>query len=107
MKIALLVFLLLLLPVAASSQNIVPPEVVQFENVHVDDDVKTVAVGNANRHYSLFCNVKAAGCITPEPNKNYLLFNKNTRWKMPGAAGRGSDELMDYVENFTRATVAI
>jgi hypothetical protein len=78
-------FLLLLNPAAASSQTLIPPEVVQFENAHVDDDVKTVAVGNAKRHYSLFCNVKAAGCITPEPNKNYLLFNKDTRWKMPGA----------------------
>jgi hypothetical protein len=85
MKSVLPAFLLLLVPVAASSQNIVPPEVVQFENVHVDDDVKTAAVGNTSRHYSLFCNVKAAGCITPERNKNYLLFNKNTRWKMPDA----------------------
>jgi len=24
-------------------------------------------------------------CITPERNKNYLLFNKDTRWKMPRA----------------------
>jgi hypothetical protein len=72
-------------PSASSTHDIVPPEIVQSRNVHVDGDVKTVTVGNANRHYSLSCNVKAAGCITPEPNKNYLLFNKGTRWKMPGA----------------------
>jgi hypothetical protein len=70
---------------AASAQDIVRPEVVRLENVRVEDDIKIVTVGNANRHYSLFCNVKADGCITPERNKNYLLFNKDTRWKMPGA----------------------
>ena len=52
----------------------------------VEGDVKTVYVGNANKHYVLFCNVKAdAGCTTPTPHKNYLLFDKNTRRKMPGA----------------------
>ena len=85
MKIVLLALPLLLHSVAASAQNLVPPEVVRFENVHVDGDVKTVTVGNANGHYSLFCNVKADGCITPERGKNYLLFDANTRWKMPGA----------------------
>jgi hypothetical protein len=47
--------------------------------------MKIVTVGNAEGHYTLICNVKADGCITPERNKNYLLFNKDTRWKMPGA----------------------
>ena len=69
----------------ALAENLVPPEIVHFETVRVDGDVKIVTVGNSNRHYSLYCNVKTDGCITPEPNKNYLLFNKNTRWKMPGA----------------------
>ena len=69
----------------ASAQDIVPPEVVRLENVHVDRDVKTVTMGNAKGHYSLFCNVKADSCITPEQGKNYLLFNGSTRWKMPGA----------------------
>ena len=67
------------------AQDIVPPEVVRFENVRIDGDMRIVTVGNAKKHYSLFCNVKAEGCITPERNKNYLLFNKDTRWKMPGA----------------------
>jgi hypothetical protein len=70
---------------AASAQDIVAPEVVRLENVRVDGDMKIVTMGNAKKHYSLFCNVKADGCITPERNKNYLLFNKDTRWKMPGA----------------------
>jgi hypothetical protein len=70
---------------AGLAQDVVPPEVVQFENMHIDGDMKIVTVGNANRHYSLICNINAEGCITPERGKNYLLFNKNTRWKMPGA----------------------
>ena len=70
---------------AANAQEIVPPEIVRLENVRVDDDVKIVTVGNAKGHYTLICNVKADSCITPERGKNYLLFNKDTRWKMPGA----------------------
>ena len=60
---------------SVSAQDIVPPEVVRFENVRIDGDMRIVTVGNAKKHYSLFCNVKADGCITPERNKNYLLFN--------------------------------
>ncbi len=85
MKIVLLAGLLLLSATTASAQNLVPPEV-QLENLHVEGDMRTVYVGNANNHYLLYCNTKAsAGCITPEENKNYLLFNANTRWKKPGA----------------------
>jgi len=88
MKIVLCAGLMLLAPIAASAQNLVPPEVVQLENVQVEGDMRTVYVGNANNHYLLYCNIKAAaGCITPEENTNYLLFNANTRWKMPGATG--------------------
>ena len=85
MKIALCAGLMLLAPVAASAQNLVPPEVVQLENVQVDGDMKSVYVGNSTNHYFLYCSIKAAGCITPQENKNYLLFNKDTNWKMPGA----------------------
>jgi hypothetical protein len=70
---------------AANAQSPVPPEIVRLENVKIDGDVKNVYVGNAKHHYVLFCKVKAAGCITPAADKNYLLFTKDTRWKMPGA----------------------
>jgi hypothetical protein len=33
----------------------------------------------------LSCNVKADGCITPEPQGRYYLFTKRTLWQMPGA----------------------
>jgi hypothetical protein len=85
MKIVPLALLLLLHPVVAGAQTLVPPEVVRSENVRIDGDMKIRTVGNAQRHYTLFCNVKVAGCTTPERGKNYLLFDTSTRWKMPGA----------------------
>lgn len=86
MKIIPLAALLSLYPVVSGTQGLVPPDVVRLENVRVEGgDMKIVTVGNAQRHYSLFCNVTAAGCITPERGKNYLLFDGRTRWKMPGA----------------------
>jgi hypothetical protein len=69
----------------ACAQNAVRPEIVQLENVFVENEMRTVYVGNANNHYLIYCNTKAEGCFTPEENKNYFLFNESTRWKMPGA----------------------
>jgi hypothetical protein len=84
MKIALPGLLLLLLSTGAMAETPVRPEVVRFQSVHVDGDVKTVMVGNTNRRFSLSCNIKTDGCITPEPNQNYLLFNSYTYWNLPG-----------------------
>jgi hypothetical protein len=81
----LLLIMLCLLSTEAKAQ-VVPPEVVRLELVLEEDGMRTVYVGNANNHYLIYCNTKAdAGCITPEENKNYLLFDAKTRWKMPGA----------------------
>lgn len=85
MKIVLFALPMILFAAAASAENIVPPEVVQLENVKIDGDMKMIYVGNNNKHFMLYCNVKADGCITPEPDSNYLLFDANTRWMMPGA----------------------
>ncbi len=85
MRVLLATLLLSLLPTIAVAQELIPPDVVQFRNAHTEEDMKLVTMGNANRTYYLLCNIKADGCITPKSNKNYLLFDKNTRWKMPGA----------------------
>jgi len=77
--------LVLWLPTAAAAQDLVPPEIVRFESMRIEGDQKTVEMGNAANHYSLYCKVKVVGRITPEPDKNYLLFDKSTRWKMPRA----------------------
>jgi hypothetical protein len=98
MKILLISLATLLGAVAAAAQNIIPPEVVRLENVKVDSEMRTVYVGNANKHYVLFCNAKAVGCITPQANKNYLLFNAKTRWKITG----GTDFIMlTFVQDLT------
>jgi len=85
MKMVLLALPMMVAGVAVGAQNLVPPEVVRLENVRIDGEMRVVYVGSAKKHYVLFCNIKADGCITPQANKNYLLFDANTRWKMPGA----------------------
>jgi hypothetical protein len=78
--------ILLLSATAADAQNSVALEIVQVENIFEEGGMRTVYIGSANNHYLLYCNTEASGgCIKPEENKNYLLFNANTRWKMPGA----------------------
>src|SRR5665213_587484 len=70
----------------SQDDGVVLPEVVRSKNVHIANGLKIVTVGNANGEYLLSCNIQApSGCITPIPGKNYQLFNKNTRFKRPGA----------------------
>jgi hypothetical protein len=62
------------------------PEKVRSRQVQTDNrGVKIVTVGNFNGDYALGCNMKADNCLTPAPGKDYYLFDKNTKWKMPGA----------------------
>src|SRR5262245_35236798 len=83
----LLAFLLSLAAADAQSDppaaGIVPPEIVRIDRVQIDDDTMFVTVKNGNKQYLLSCNNKVASWIIPDPNKSYLLFNKNTRWKVP------------------------
>jgi len=98
-KTVLFASLILALATAANAQSSTAPEVVQVENMFVEGTMRTVYVGNANNHYLIYCNTKAdSGCITPEENKNYLLFDANSRWKMPGA----KDFLtLSFIQDFT------
>jgi hypothetical protein len=68
---------------AASAQNICRPKSSILKNVQVEGDVRTVYVGNTGKHYALFWSIKADGGITPEVNKNYLLFNANRKVEEP------------------------
>jgi hypothetical protein len=63
------------------------PEIVrlEFEKVYSRSDVKTVIVGNAVGRYTLSCNLKAAGCMTPIPGRDYYVIKEESRWRMPGA----------------------
>src|SRR5215469_10237882 len=73
------------LPKDENGVDLPVPEIVHSKQVRIVGDLKTVTVGNANGDYSLFCNTKAANCLTPVPAKDYYVFNSNTKWKMPGA----------------------
>jgi hypothetical protein len=62
------------------------PEIVHSKQVRIEPrDLKTVIVGSEKGEYNLFCNTKAANCLTPVPARDYYVFNDNTKWKMPGA----------------------
>jgi hypothetical protein len=68
------------------TRQAVPPEIVRSKNMRIANGLKILTMTNANGDYLLSCNLKAGeSCITPEPRKNYLLFNRSTYWKLPGA----------------------
>lgn len=74
------------LPKDENGYDLTLPEIVHSKEVRIEGgDLKAVIVGNENGEYNLFCNTKASNCLTPVPAKNYYVFNKNTKWKMPGA----------------------
>ncbi|WP_316204518.1 hypothetical protein [Bradyrhizobium sp. SZCCHNS3051] len=92
------ILILCLLCAEANAQTI-PPEVVRLELLVEENGMRTAYMGNGSKHYLLYCNTKAdAGCIIPEENKDYLLFDAKTRWKMPGA----KDFLtLAFIQNWT------
>jgi hypothetical protein len=65
--------------------GLTPPETVRSEEVRIVPDLKLVTVGNSLGQYHLSCNAKVDSCVTPMPGKGYLVFSKETRWKLPGA----------------------
>ena len=66
--------------------DLTEPGKVRSKRIQTDNrQVKTVTVGNANGDYVLGCNMKGANCLTLTPGKDYFLFDKNAKWKMPGA----------------------
>jgi len=57
-----------------------------LEKVTFYGAVKNVTVSNAKGTYILGCNNSDFEyCLTPTPGKDYLLFNKTTKWKFSGA----------------------
>ncbi len=84
--------------------GVIAPEIVRLEKVRIEGDVKIVTVGNAKARYTLICNMKADGCITPEASKNYQVFTKDTRWKRPGAEGFLSLQFMqDWTTSYNNS----
>ena len=74
------------LPKDENGAELPMPEIVHSKQVRIEPrDLKTVIVGSEKGEYNLFCNTKAANCLTPVPARDYYVFNDNTKWKMPGA----------------------
>jgi hypothetical protein len=67
------------------------PEVVQLESVETIQGTLHVTVGNAAGDYALVCDLDAnkeveiQSCLAPLPERNYLLFHKNSKWLIKGA----------------------
>lgn len=67
------------------------PEIVHLESVETARGSLIVTVGNAIGDYALICNLdanKEAGiqsCLAPRPDRDYLLFRKDTKWLAKGA----------------------
>ena len=89
---------------ADNARGLKRPEIVRIEKVTVQPSTKLIIVGNDLGHYRLSCNIKAEGCITPEPGRDYYLFNKQTRWKMPGATDViGLPFVQDWTVKYNKA----
>ncbi|GAC1440237.1 MAG: hypothetical protein NVS1B11_20700 [Terriglobales bacterium] len=72
---------------APVDETLVPPETVRVQKVVFDNQLKRVTVSNNEGRYVLACNANQDNCVTPTPGKDYLLINKTTKWKLPGATG--------------------
>jgi hypothetical protein len=78
------------------------PEVVQMKSVETIQRELHVTVGNSSGDYVLVCNVESnkngeQNCLAPQPQRNYLLFRKNTKWLMKGATTpMGLDFMQDW-----------
>ena len=76
------------------------PEIVQLESVETTEGMLRVTVGNVAGDYVLVCNldvnkeVGVQSCLAPRPQRNYLLFRKNTKWLIKGAKEPASLEFM-------------
>jgi hypothetical protein len=84
--------------VTPPDRTLVPPEIVQLQVMKVFGEVKTLTMSNSTGEYHLSCNLKARGCETPIPGKNYFLFNNHTYWKLPGAQAYID---LDFIQNWT------
>lgn len=62
------------------------PEIVRLEKITVSGRGKTVVVSNREGRYTLQCNLELDTCLSPKPGRDYWLFTKTTKVKMPGAS---------------------
>jgi hypothetical protein len=76
-------------PVAGAPE----PEVVHLVKIENVNSEKRVTVGNTAGDYVLVCNLEfnnserfaLHSCLSPKPQRDYLLFRDGTKWKVNGA----------------------
>lgn len=67
------------------------PEVVQLIKVETVDGMMHATVGNVAGEYVIVCNPDAnkesgvQSCLAPRPQRDYLLFRRDTKWLIKGA----------------------
>lgn len=69
----------------ASEDSELPPQIVRVESVRNADGIKFVVLSNKDGRFNVSCNLNAQGCITPARGRDYYVFEKTTRWTIPGA----------------------
>jgi hypothetical protein len=84
-----------------------PRKIVRAEFVQNDNlGVKTVTVRDAEGDYIMSCNLGDCTCINPVPGKDYFLFTKVTKTKIPGTDSFTTTEILLPVEgDRTRAGI--
>ena len=82
----------------ATAPNTESPETVRVKDVTFNGGVKNVTMSNDKRTYILACKPNFDSCLTPAPGKDYLLFNKRTKWKAPGAREYTT---LDFLQQFS------
>ena len=87
------------------------PEVVRLIKIESVGEEKHVTVGNVDGRYVLVCNEETndehhaiKSCLTPRPQRDYLLFKSNTKWLVAGATEPMTLSFMqDYTVSYNRA----
>ncbi len=85
-------------PAPATAPSAMSPETVRVKDVTFHGGVKNVTMSNDKGTYILACNSNRDSCQTPAPDKDYLLFNKGTKWKFPGATEYTT---LDFIQQFS------
>jgi len=82
----------------ASENGQLPPQIVRVESVRIADGIKFVVLNNMDGRFNVSCNLKEKGCITPARGRDYYVFEKSTRWTIPGAK---NPTTLSFIQNLT------
>jgi hypothetical protein len=102
----------LITPDGAPVSGAPEPEVLQLRHIETVGEERRVTVGNIAGDYVLVCSGEVnekekhaiESCLTPRPQRDYLLFKSNTKWLVKGAPEPMTLAFMqDYTVSYNRA----